>query len=140
MKHSPHTLPPAVINLFFVIGLMSAQSFRALMAIKDLQPHLFRPVWYMGIIGYILFFGFRYSITQKRKKVISEFNLMRRVLSRWHKHWKGARWFTVPGSATAPARNLKNGVSCRLFLRDRLPPSEQLMTDNQAGRSAAPGQ
>jgi len=79
MKHSPHTLPPAVINLFFVIGLFSALSFRALMAIKDLQPQLFRPVWYMGIIGYILFFGFRYSITEKRKKAISEFNLIAKL-------------------------------------------------------------
>jgi hypothetical protein len=58
---------------------MSALAFRSLMAIKDLQPHLFRPVWYMGIIGYILFFGFRYSITQKRKKVISEFNLITKL-------------------------------------------------------------
>jgi hypothetical protein len=46
---------------------MSALTFRSLMAIKDLQPHLFRPVVY-GIIGYILFFGFRYSITEKRKR------------------------------------------------------------------------
>ncbi|MBU0908022.1 MAG: hypothetical protein KKA54_19820 [Proteobacteria bacterium] len=76
MKNAPHTLPPFVINLFFVIGLMSALSFRALMAIKDLQPQLLRPVWYMGIIGYILFFGFRYSITEKRKKAICEFKLI----------------------------------------------------------------
>lgn len=79
MKHAPQTLPPAVINLFFVIGLMSALSFRALMAIKDLQPQLFRPVWYLGIIGYILFFGFRYSITEKRKKAISEYNLIAKL-------------------------------------------------------------
>lgn len=79
MKHAPQTLPPAVINLFFVVGLMSALSFRALMAIKDLQPQLFRPVWYLGIIGYILFFGFRYSITRKRKKAISEYNLIAKL-------------------------------------------------------------
>jgi hypothetical protein len=79
MKHAPHTLPPAVINLFFAIGLMSALSFRALMAIKDLQPQLFRPVWYLGIIGYILFFGFRYSITEKRKKAIRKFNLVEKL-------------------------------------------------------------
>ena len=79
MKHSPHTLPPTVINFFFAIGLLSALSFRALMAIKDMQPHMFRPVWYLGIIGYILFFGFRYSITLKRKKAISEFNLIAKL-------------------------------------------------------------
>ncbi|MEW6520444.1 MAG: hypothetical protein AB1461_13620 [Thermodesulfobacteriota bacterium] len=81
MKPSPHTLPPVVINLFFVIGLMSALSFRALMAIQDLQPAMFRPVWYLGIIGYILFFGFRYSITEKRKKTISAFNLIEKLES-----------------------------------------------------------
>ena len=79
MKQSPHTLPPVVINLFFVIGLMSALCFRALMAVKDMQPQLFRPVWYLGIVGYILFFGFRYSITEKRKKAISEFNLIAKL-------------------------------------------------------------
>lgn len=79
MKNSPHTLPPAVINLFFVIGLMSALSFRALMVIKEMQPQFFRPVWYLGLVGYIFFFGFRYSITRKRKKAISDFNLVSKL-------------------------------------------------------------
>ncbi|MCD6389670.1 MAG: hypothetical protein J7L69_09675 [Desulfobulbaceae bacterium] len=55
MRESPQTLPPLVINLFFVIGLVSALSFRLLIGVKELQPELFRPVWYVGIIGYILF-------------------------------------------------------------------------------------
>ena len=79
MKQTPHTLPPAVINLFFVIGLISALSFRSLMALKDMQPELFRPVWYLGIIGYILFFSYRYIISQKRKKTISDYNLINKV-------------------------------------------------------------
>lgn len=79
MKQSPHTLPPAVINLFFIIGLISALSFRSLMALKDLQPELFRPVWYLGIIGYIFFFSYRYIISQKRKKTISNYDLISKV-------------------------------------------------------------
>ncbi|OKY76977.1 MAG: hypothetical protein BM485_00200 [Desulfobulbaceae bacterium DB1] len=78
-KHAPHTLPPAVINLFFAIGLISALCFRALMAVKDFQPQLFRAVWYVGIIGYVLFFSFRYSIAWKRKKTISDYNLISKV-------------------------------------------------------------
>ena len=79
MRTSPHTLPRAVINLFFVVGLVSALSFRTLMAIKDLRPELFRPVWYVGIIGYIFFFGFRFHITQKRKNAISARNLTAKI-------------------------------------------------------------
>lgn len=79
MRESPQTLPPLVINLFFVIGLVSALSFRLLIGVKELQPELFRPVWYVGIIGYILFFSFRYSITRKRRKAIRDFDLIAKV-------------------------------------------------------------
>lgn len=79
MRESPQTLPPLVINLFFVIGLVSALSFRLLIGVKELQPELFRPVWYVGIIGYILFFSFRYAITRKRKKAIRDFDLIAKV-------------------------------------------------------------
>lgn len=79
MKQPPHTLPPAVINLFFIIGLISALSFRSLMALKEMQPELFRPVWYLGIIGYILFFSYRYIISQKRKKTITDYDLITKV-------------------------------------------------------------
>ncbi len=79
MRKSPHTLPAPVINLFFIIGLISALSFRSLMTLKDLQPELFRPVWYLGIIGYIVFFSFRYIISQKRKKTITDYDLINKV-------------------------------------------------------------
>lgn len=79
MRRSPHILPPAVINLFFVIGLVSALSFRALMAVKDLEPELFRPVWYTGIIGYIVFFSFRFFISRKRRKAIVDYGLISKV-------------------------------------------------------------
>ncbi len=81
MKHSPHTLPPAVINCFFVIGLVSALSFRSLMALKELQPDMFRLVWYVGLVGYILFFSFRYFISSKRKKAIIDYNLLAKLQS-----------------------------------------------------------
>ncbi|MEA3546385.1 MAG: hypothetical protein U9R66_01885 [Thermodesulfobacteriota bacterium] len=79
MRESPKTLPPFVINLFFVIGLVSALSFRLLVGVKELRPELFRSVWYVGVIGYILFFSFRYSITRKRKKAIRDFDLISKV-------------------------------------------------------------
>ncbi len=79
MKELPHTLPVPVINLFFIIGLLSALSFRSLMAVKELWPEFFRPVWYLGIIGYIVFFSYRYLISLKRKKAISDYNLITKV-------------------------------------------------------------
>jgi hypothetical protein len=40
-----------------------------------------RPVWYIGIAGYLLFFFYRFKISKKRKKVISDFGLIEKVES-----------------------------------------------------------
>lgn len=79
MKIKPHTLPSTVVNLFFILGLLSALSFRALIIIKELQPDWFRPVWYGGITGYIIFFSYRYIISVKRKKTITDYDLISKI-------------------------------------------------------------
>lgn len=79
LRPAPHTLPAGVINLFFIIGLLSALSFRVLMAVQDFRPELFRATWYVGVIGYILFFSFRYTIARKRRSTISDFDLISKV-------------------------------------------------------------
>lgn len=77
----PHILPTPVIYLFMVIGLISAVAFRALTILGHLNPPLVRPVWYAGVIGYILFFAYRYYITEKRRKVIRQHQLIQKVQS-----------------------------------------------------------
>ena len=67
MTNLPKTVSPFVIYLFLVIGLLSAVAFRLMTNINTFSPALLRPVWYFGVIGYILFFAYRYHITEKRK-------------------------------------------------------------------------
>lgn len=76
---TPHTLPAPIINLFFVIGVLSAVAFRALIIVQYLNPTLFRPVWYAGLFGYILFFAYRYGITRKRRQAIEQFRLIEKI-------------------------------------------------------------
>lgn len=75
-KYTPHLLPTPVINLVFIIGIISAICFRILIIIQYQRPELFRVVWYVGVIGYIVFFMFRYAITQKRRHAIERFDLL----------------------------------------------------------------
>ncbi len=82
MSKTPHTLPGWVINLFFLIGLVSALAIRALIVITHIRPDLFRLVWYVGVIGYILFFLYRYRISEKRKRVIAEYGLIEKMKNR----------------------------------------------------------
>ncbi|MFZ5775219.1 MAG: hypothetical protein ACOY3Z_07030 [Thermodesulfobacteriota bacterium] len=79
MTQKPHTVPPFVIYLFLVIGLVSAVAFRLLTIINTFRPELMRPVWYFGVFGYILFFAYRYHISEKRKKAIRDNRLLEKI-------------------------------------------------------------
>lgn len=76
---SSKTLPPAVINLFFVIGLISAFLFRALFFFNYYYSSLSHVVWYCAVTGYLFFFGFRYYISRKRRHTIIMNNLLNKV-------------------------------------------------------------
>lgn len=79
MKDVPKTLPAYVINSFFVLGLLSAVAFRILIVFQHVKPEYFRLVWYCGVIGYTIFFLYRYIISEKRKRSIRDFKLIQKI-------------------------------------------------------------
>lgn len=76
---TPKTLPPSIIWLFFIIGVLSAVAFRVLIVVQHLRPELFRAVWYFGLIGYTIFFSYRFAISRKRKKAIEHYGLIEKL-------------------------------------------------------------
>ncbi|ADH85409.1 hypothetical protein [Desulfurivibrio alkaliphilus] len=75
----PHTMPRPVIYGAMVLGLLAALSFRVLTIVEVFNPALVRPIWYFGVLGYILFFAYRYFITEKRKRVITANRLLEKL-------------------------------------------------------------
>ncbi|MDI6727784.1 MAG: hypothetical protein QMD44_02505 [Thermodesulfovibrionales bacterium] len=78
-NRKPHTLPSSVIYCFFALGIVSAIAFRAIIVLQRLEPSWVRPVWYVGVLGYMVFFLYRYYISEKRKKAIEKFQLIEKV-------------------------------------------------------------
>ena len=78
-NQKPHVLPKYIIYGFFILGLVSAVAFRAIIVFQHIEPGWIRPVWYIGIVGYIFFFFYRYMITKKRKRAIDKFRLIEKV-------------------------------------------------------------
>ena len=78
-RNAPHVVSKNLIYGFFVLGLISAIAFRAIIVLQRIEPAWIRPVWYIGTIGYFLFFLYRYIITRRRKKAIREFELIEKV-------------------------------------------------------------
>ncbi len=77
--HKPHIVSKYLIYGFFIVGLFSAIAFRAIIVFQHLEPEWVRPVWYIGVVGYFIFFLYRYKITRKRKKAIQEYQLIEKV-------------------------------------------------------------
>lgn len=65
--------------MFFILGLVSAVAFRGIIVFQHLEPSWVRPVWYIGTIGYFVFFLYRYLITKKRKHSIETFQLIEKL-------------------------------------------------------------
>lgn len=78
-QNKPHIVPKYIIYGFFILGLISAVAFRAIIVLQHIDPGWVRPVWYIGAIGYFFFFLYRYAITKKRKKAVEHFQLIEKV-------------------------------------------------------------
>ena len=81
MSAIPKIVPKPVILAFFVLGLLSSLAFRAIILFQKFSPGWVRPVWYFGVIGYMLFFMYRYRISARRKRTIAQTNIIEKLNS-----------------------------------------------------------
>jgi len=72
-------MPLWVINLFFYLGMISALLFRSTIIANHFNPVIGRTFWYIAVTGYIFFFGYRFYISKKRRRVIKEKQLLLKV-------------------------------------------------------------
>jgi len=72
-------LPKPIIRLFFIIGIISATSIRLIAIFNRFDPAISRILWYIGVIGYIFFFWYRFKIALKRRKVVNENDLINKL-------------------------------------------------------------
>jgi hypothetical protein len=79
MKTVPAILPKPVIVTFFVLGVLSSVAFRAIILFQKFRPGWVRPVWYFGVIGYMVFFIYRYGISLRRKRTIARSNIIEKL-------------------------------------------------------------
>ena len=81
-KEKPAIAPAYKIYGYFVLGLATAIAFRALIVIDHVQPTWVRPVWYFGVLGNLVFFFHRFRISEKRKRAVTEYELIEKIQSR----------------------------------------------------------
>ena len=71
-----------VITIFFWIGIISALLFRVITIVEHYSPPLSRVLWYVGVVGYLIFFIHRYNIALRRYNVIKNLDLLKKIENR----------------------------------------------------------
>jgi hypothetical protein len=71
--------PKPLRIFFFWSGIIATLSYRAVIVLTYFDPLWIKVAWYVGTIGFIVYFGHRYSIQKKNAELVEELELIKAV-------------------------------------------------------------
>lgn len=66
---------------FFWVGILATVAYRIIIFFSDAKPIFLKGAWYIGTIGFVIYFIHRYQISARRARAIEEFQLAEKVPS-----------------------------------------------------------
>ena len=74
------TLHAKSVRIFyFWVGIVATFAYRAIIFFSDANPFFLKTAWYIGTVGFIVYFVHRYRISEMRAKTIEDFKLAEKV-------------------------------------------------------------
>ena len=71
---------PKIIRLFFFwSGIIATLSYRVIIILNFYSPFWVKVAWYIGTIGFIIYFWHRYDIQKKRSELVKNHKLVELV-------------------------------------------------------------
>ncbi len=70
---------PATRTFFFWTGIIATIAYRAIIFFTGANPLTLRIIWYIGTVGFIVYFLHRYDIAKRRTRVIQELGLADKI-------------------------------------------------------------
>lgn len=70
---------PATRAFFFWTGITSTILYRAIIFFTDANHIVLRSIWYIGTVGFVIYFLHRYDIAKRRTRVIQELRLAEKI-------------------------------------------------------------
>lgn len=68
---------PKLVRLFFFwTGIVATIAYRIIVVLNLYDPLWVKIAWYIGTIGFILYFGHRYDIARKRANLVKDYDLI----------------------------------------------------------------
>ena len=71
--------PKPIRLLFFWAGIVATVAYRIIIILNFYSPLWVKISWYIGTIGFIIYFWHRYNIDRKRSQLVEDYNLIEAV-------------------------------------------------------------
>lgn len=65
--------------IFFIIGIISAIAIRLVTILADLKPIYGQFSWYVGVLGFLIFFVYKFIIEKRRQRLIKNKDIMNKI-------------------------------------------------------------
>ena len=70
---------PHLRIIYFVIGIVATVAYRIIIFLNFYDPMWVKVSWYIGTIGFIIYFWHRYDVSRKRAMLVAENDLEKAV-------------------------------------------------------------
>jgi len=71
--------PKPLRIFFFWSGIIATLSYRAVIVLNYYNPLWVKIAWYIGTIGFIIYFGHRFRIETKRAQLVEDLQLIKAI-------------------------------------------------------------
>lgn len=75
----PKANPKWMRQFYFWTGIIATLAYRIIVVLNNYSPVWVQIAWYIGTIGFIIYFIHRYKISRKRSRLIKTYDLDKKV-------------------------------------------------------------
>lgn len=75
----PKTSPKILREFYFWAGIIATITYRAIIVLNNYSAFWVKIFWYIGTIGFVVYFAHRYQISHRRDKLVHEHDLVNKV-------------------------------------------------------------
>lgn len=75
----PHASPKVLREFFFWSGIVATFAYRIIVILNNYSKFWAQIAWYVGTVGFVVYFLHRYQVSEKRAKLIREQDLIRTI-------------------------------------------------------------
>lgn len=65
---------------FFWVGITATFAYRAILVLERVGQGWVRLAWYVGTLGFVIYFAHRYQVSARRARLIHEYGLVEKTL------------------------------------------------------------